>query len=184
MPWLHRCPSKEYPSTGTDLRDLSRCFFARAQNRMSIERGVDKMVANQNERGTAASVPVGLATGLGISLLLTVIMAALTAWLEGEGVIQDTAIGYGAMLTLLVSALFGALTAAGKIKRQRAIMCAASGLCYFLSLICITALFFGGQYEGVGVSALLILGASAAAIFLPGRGGKSTTVRVRKLRNR
>ena len=111
-------------------------------------------------------------------------MTAVTAYLEEKSVIRDTGVGYCAMVTLLLSALLGAMTAAGKIKRQRLVVCMVSGLCYFLMLICMTALFFGGQYSGVGVSALLIAGASAAAAFLKNPGRKSTSVRKRKIKNR
>lgn len=142
------------------------------------------MVANQKVTGRAASVPAGLGIALGVSMVITLAMAALTAYLEGKGIVKEADVGYMVMLTLLLASLVGALTAAGKIKRQRLVMCLASGLCYFLSLIAVTALFFGGQYSGVGVSLLLIMGAAFSAAFLKKGERKSTSVRKRKFKNR
>ena len=47
-----------------------------------------------------------------------------------------------------------------------------SGLVYFVTLLAITALFFGGQYEAVGVTGLLVFGASTAVGLLKTQGGK------------
>ena len=41
-------------------------------------------------------------------------------------------------------------------------MCLAAGGGYYLCLLAITALFFGGQYQGVGVTALMVLGYTRA----------------------
>ena len=142
------------------------------------------MVANQKVTGKAVSFPAGVAIGLAISWSLTLIMAAMTAYLEGRGILGYDAVGYCLMLTLLLSSLAGALTAARKVKRIRFGVCMASALCYFLTLMVLTALFFGGQYSGIGVTGLVILGGAAAASFLGRSGKRSTSVRIKKYKNR
>lgn len=143
------------------------------------------MVVNQKVTGRASSIPVGLAVGLGVSLTVTMIMSMLVAYLQSTEMISDSGVGYGAMLTLLLSSAAGAGAAWRKVKHQRLVICAASGLCYFLSLIAITAMFFGGQYSAVGVTALLILGGAGAVALLGLKGEKnSTSVRRKKIGNR
>ncbi len=132
------------------------------------------MVTERKATGRASSMPVGLSVGALISMVVTLSMAGLLAWLVDKGSMPITGIGYGAMVTLFAAAAAGALTASGKIKRMRMQVCLLSGAIYFLLLLSMTALFFGGQYQGIGVSAIVILCGTVAAI-LPGlrqgRGG-------------
>ncbi len=142
------------------------------------------MVVNQKSTGRAVSMPAGLAVGLGVSAAITVLMAAIAAYLQGGEVLGENGVGYFAMLTLLISSVVGAMTAAGKVKHMRMAVCLLSGICYLLLLIGTTALFFGGQYEGVGVTAAVVLGAALAAVFLQRKDKRSTSVRIKKLKNR
>ena len=150
---------------------------------MSVK-GEGKLVANQKVTGKALPVSAGLGVGVGVSMVLTVLLSAVSAYLQGREVLGESGIGYCVMITLLVSSLLGAMTAAGKIKHMRAVMCMGAGVGYFLILMALTALFFGGQYTGVGVTALVILGGSAAAAFFSKTRKRSTSVRVRKYKNR
>lgn len=130
------------------------------------------MVVNQKVTGNAASVPAGLAMGALMSLAITVAGAGILAkLLDMEKMIWEN-IGYGIMILLILSSFFGGLTAYKRIKRQRLLVCMASGAVYYGLLLSITALFFGGQYEAVGVTALLVLGGSLAAGMLGLRQGK------------
>lgn len=80
-------------------------------------------------------------------------------------------VGYGIMILLLAASFLGAVTAQGKIKHRKMLVCLLSGLVYFIMLLAATALFFGGQYTGVGVTGLLILGGSGtAALATAGQG--------------
>lgn len=129
------------------------------------------MVVNQKPTGRAMSMPGGLAIGGVTSLSVTLIIAAILAKLvEGE-TMPESSIGYGVMVLLMLASFAGAMVSCGKIKRQRLAVCLLSGVIYFLTLMAITALFFGGQYSAVGVTALLVLCGSALAI-LAGMGGK------------
>lgn len=119
-------------------------------------------------------MPAGLATGAVFALLWTIAGSMLVAKLVDSEVISQESIGYGAMLIALTASFGGAMIAFGKIKRQRVQICLLSGIIYFLTLAAMTSLFFGGRFSGAGVTAILVLAGSGAAI-LPGlhsRGGK------------
>lgn len=133
------------------------------------------MKGKRKMTATTASMPGGLAVGGGVSLGVTLLLSAVLAWLVHRETIAMENIGYGILVLLLMASFLGAETAFGRIRRQRLLVCGLSGLIYFALLLSITALFFGGQYSGVGVTALLILAGSGAAALLGlrrGRGGK------------
>lgn len=121
---------------------------------------------NQKVTGRASSIPAGLAIGGAISLVITIVGAMIGAWLMGYEKLQEQQIGYCAMIILLGSAFIGAWTAAGKIKHRRLFVCFSSGAVYFCTLLAVTALFFGGQYQAVGVTALVVLAGSISAAFM------------------
>ena len=123
-------------------------------------------------RNTASSLPVGVGIGLLVSLVLTVLGAALTAYLVDKEFIAQSNIGYGCLISLLVSACCGAYVSVKRVKRLRMQVCIASGVCYYLLLLGITALFFGGQYEGMGITALVVLGGCIAVAISGMSGGK------------
>lgn len=124
-------------------------------------------------RNTASSLPVGVGIGLLVSLILTVLGAALTAYLVDKEIMAQSNVGYGCVISLLVSACCGAYVSVKRVKRLRMRVCIASGACYYLLLLGITALFFGGQYEGMGITALVVLGGCLAVAIAGMSGGKS-----------
>lgn len=126
-------------------------------------------------------MPGGLAVGAGVSLGVTLLFALVLAKLVDSERMAFESIGYGIMALLLAASFLGALTAFGRIRRQRLLVCGLSGLVYFGLLLSITALFFGGQYDGVGVTALLVLAGCMSAGLLglrQGRGGKGKKLRL------
>lgn len=134
------------------------------------------MVANRKVTGKASSMPVGLALGGGLSMVVTVVLSLVTAKLLDNGTLPEESVGYAALGILLLSSGLGAWLAAVKIKRQRLIVCLASGCVYYGLLLGVTALFFGGQYTGMGVTALAVAGGSLA-VCLMGMGKGRTRKR-------
>ena len=125
-------------------------------------------------RGSSA-MAAGIAWGTGMAMGVTCILSLLVAWMAESGVIGQDKIGYGSMAVLLTAALMGSMVAKGKVQSRRAAVSLVTGLCYFLCLLAVTAMCFGGQYTGIGVTGLLISGASGAAALVGikgGRGGK------------
>ena len=138
------------------------------------------MVVNRKVTGTAKSMPGGLALGWGISLAVTLLGAMLFAALISREMIRAEAIGYCSMGILLVASMLGAAVAIGAVKRRRAYVCGLSGLIYYGTLLGMTALFFGGQYQGMGVTALLVAAGCGAVLLMGLRGEKRSNTRRRK----
>lgn len=142
------------------------------------------MVANRKVTGTASSMPMGLALAAFISLAVTLAGAAVFASLISKEVLGEESIGYCAMVLILAASLLGAAAAVGKIKRRRVYVCLLSGGIYYGILLAMTALFFGGQYQGMGVTAPLVLAGSGLVALLGLRGEKGAKPRRRKIGNR
>ena len=138
------------------------------------------MISNQKTTGRAMTIPAGAALGAGLSMLWTFLLAGILAWMIQKEYLKETMVGYGSMMILLSASWIGAKMATGKVKRQKFITAASAAGIYLLSLLAMTALFFGGQYSGIGVTGLLILGGSGITA-LPGSKERKTNLRkVRK----
>ena len=137
---------------------------------------------NHKPTGTAMSMPVGLTVGGIGSLMITLAMSAVIAKMMEREVIAQGNIGYFVIGILLLSTIAGALISFGRIKRRRMIVCLVSGLIYYCILLLITTLCFGGQYQGVGVTGLVVLCGSCCAGLLglrdqtKSRRGKKTVL--------
>lgn len=129
-------------------------------------------------KGTAKAIPIGLAIGGCVSLIITLIGSALLSYLALSEVIGEQGIGYGSMIILLVASIAGALTAERSVQKQRLQISLMSSALYYLILIGITALFFGGEYSGMGVSALIVVAGGLLVAFFPGK--ESGKIRFRK----
>lgn len=121
------------------------------------------MVRNQKMTGRAVSMPAGVFNGAVISLVITILGSAITAKLLDTGKMREEMIGYVIMVILMAASFVGALVSKTRIKRQKLLACGLAGAVYFLELMGITALFFGGQYEAVGVTGSLVIGGSLLA---------------------
>ena len=86
------------------------------------------------------------------------------------------------MVVVALAAAVGAWVSASLIKRLRLQMCMLSGACYLLTLLAITALFFGGQYQGIGVIAIVILFGCAIVAFIPTKNGDFKNKRMKGYR--
>ncbi len=130
------------------------------------------MVANQKVTGTASSLPEGIAIGAGTSIAITFIAILIVAKLIDSGTMQENAIGYSAIGILLIASISGSIVSSRRIRRKHILVCGLSGITYFLTLLAMTALFFGGQYDGITVTLLMILCGSGVAILLGKQKGR------------
>lgn len=130
--------------------------------------------------GRAASVPAGLAIGALVSVAVTVLISAIGAYLVINEMLPQEQIGYCSIFALLASSILGAITAANRVKHRNLVVSLLSGLAYFVILLSVTALFFGGQYEGVGVTFIVILLGTAAAALITSREGNGRSNRKRR----
>lgn len=115
------------------------------------------MTSKVKHGSRAVSVPAGIGIGIGISLIMTLAGAAVLAYLIVNETISQEGIGYGTMIILTVSSALGALAACLTIQQKRAIVCGLTGIGYYLILLLITVFVFGGEFAGVGVSAVMVL---------------------------
>lgn len=132
------------------------------------------MVTNRKVTGKAMTIPGGVFLGASTALLWTVAAAALVAMMIDRKVFTVEAIGYGSMAILLSASFMGSLIAWIKVKHQKTLVCLSTGAAYLLILMSLTAMFFGGQYEAVGVTALLVFAGCVLVILMgmgQGKGG-------------
>ena len=138
------------------------------------------MIRNRISTGRALSMPTGLATGLSIGLATTVILSALLAKLVSTEKVEWGSVGYGIMIILLITSAIDSKATCFMIKRRKLIGCLLAGLLYWLSLIMITALFFGGQYDGMGVTGVIVFCGSAIVCLLESKGEKRKNANTRR----
>lgn len=134
-------------------------------------------------KGTALPMTFGIVLGTAVSLLITVLLAAILTWLCLEEKVDGDSLGYYVMCILLISSMFGAVLAAVRIKRRRMLVCIVTGAAYFMALLGITAVFFGGIYKGVGVTGILVMMGSAIAGMLGFVKSKRSDKHYKKYRN-
>ena len=122
-----------------------------------------KKITSNKDKGLPQALIIGLLTGIVVSLAGVSLLAYL---IESES-IDISGMKAGCIVIHLVGAALSGLAAYSVMKRQRVIVCAISTLCYFLMQVGMTAMFFGGQYQGIGAGILAIVGGGVLSI-LPG----------------
>lgn len=133
------------------------------------------MLTNQKPTGMSSGIPGGLALGVLAAMVLTVLLGCLLAVLIAKEVLPEENVGYGVMAVLFVSSAIGSTVAYKRIRHRRLMVFVLSGICYLVTLTGLTALFFGGQYEGIFPTAMLIIGGTGVAFLRSastGRGWK------------
>ena len=134
----------------------------------------------RKNQGNAKSVPGALATGGAVSILTTIIMSCLTAYLIHTEHIQWSNIGYWIMTILFLSSYLGAKTSYLSLKRQKMIISALSGILYWGILLCSTALLFGGNFNAIPETAAIIAAGSMCSGLMSRTIGKRNSKKVRK----
>lgn len=142
------------------------------------------MVVNRKVTGTAMAMPAGVALGTGLCMGITLLGSMLVAWLVSRETMPENAIGYGSMAILLAASAAGSWLTAKRVKHRRMVVCALTGLAYYLCLLACTALFFGGQYSGMGVTAAVVLAGCLSVGLLGLKGSGRVGKRGRKYRSR
>lgn len=137
-----------------------------------------KKISAKNANGLPAGIGLGLLASFVITLLGAVGITQLVVTEEME----ENSMGYGIMGVLLLASILGSWLAANRTKRMRLQVCLLAGAGYFLGLLAITALFFGGQYQGIGAAGITILLGSSLMAFFPGFGKRKIKVKNRAYR--
>lgn len=115
------------------------------------------MISNKKITGKAMPIPMGVGVGILSAALITMASSAVTTWCILYEKVPVRMTGYLSMTILLSSTLIGSVLAITKVKRRKMLVSLLTGGGYLLLLFIINAVFFGGHYEGTGVSTLIIL---------------------------
>lgn len=115
------------------------------------------MTYNRKVTGRALSAPAAFTIGVCSSIGITLLQSAILAKLISLEKLEWEKIGYGIIVILLIASAIGAKVTCLVLKRRKILCCFLSGVLYWLGLLIIAALFYGGQYSGMGVSGAIIL---------------------------
>lgn len=124
--------------------------------------------------GTATPMPKGVGVGVITSLLMALFLCACLSWLALKSFLPEHMLGYAVMITLLISSAIGAGVAADQIKRRMMMVCLLTGVFFAMVLAVLTAILFGGQYQGIITSVIVImLGSGCIGLLkMKSRGGR------------
>lgn len=128
------------------------------------------MTVNHKVTGTASSMVAGLMAAWAAGMMVTIIAATISGFLIAKEILMESSVGYCVMALVTLSSAVSAIVAVYKIKRRRLIVCVLAGMIYYGSLVAMTALFFGGQYHGMGVIALLVAAGCGSVVLLELKG--------------
>lgn len=120
--------------------------------------------------GRSPSLVKSAAAGVLLGALWTVICAMILAKLIDSGVMPMEKVGYGSMAAVLSAVFAGASMAGRKAGHMVAQAAAISGAAYFLCLLLVNAMFFGGSYSGMAVTLILVVLATGLAVLAAGKG--------------
>ena len=114
--------------------------------------------------GKSSSVPSGIMIGALLAMGITVIGSAIIAKMVDLGYIQQRNVGYGIMVMLVAASYAGVTISCKRIRRRFLMTALLTAIVYWLFLLGITALFFGGQYDAILETGLLIVCGSVIAL--------------------
>lgn len=123
------------------------------------------MTTRGNGMGRANSIPGGLTIAASVSMVITVTMSAVIAYFLNVEKMTWLQAGYWIMGMLFAASFAGGKCAYASIKRKRIAISMMAAALYWGLLLCITALFFGGEFDAVWETAGIIgAGAGTAAL--------------------
>ncbi len=120
--------------------------------------------------GRAPNIVSCILRGIGAAAAITLLGAVAVAKLVDGEVMPRESIGYGAMAVLLVASFLGAKLGKQGAGHQAMKTGIGAGIGYFLALLAVNFLFFGGSFSGMGISLLLILLGTGLAVLPMGQG--------------
>lgn len=112
------------------------------------------------------AVVTGMLTGVAAAFL----GAAILAKLVDMELLKMENLGYGILILHPLSVLLGARSAGRRAGHRAPAAAAMTGAGYYLVLLLVNALFFGGDFTGLGVTLLLVGLGAGAGILTMGQG--------------
>lgn len=105
-------------------------------------------------------------------ILFLMVSAAILSTLILNGSIPERSINYYILVLIVVSVFLGTIVGRKRAGECKKIVCIITGTAIFCSLLLVTAVLFGGRYNGVGETGLLILCGCVLPIFVKTNGRK------------
>lgn len=123
------------------------------------------MAKMKHPSGRAMSMPAGITVGVGVSVAIMLLGAAVLAWLISSGRMEMGSVGYGTALLHVIAAAVGSVSACGAVKHRYLMVC---GICCggYYAVLLVVALMFGGEFTGMGVTALTVLAGGGITLLL------------------
>lgn len=131
--------------------------------------------------GTAPSILRAAVFGTGTSCVCAILWAALLAKLLDGEVIKMETVGYWAMAAHVTAVMAGGLFSAGRAGHRRGLAVGLTGGGYYICLLLVNGLFFGGQFTGFGITFLLVAAAVGIGMLTAGKGSAGTRRRHYKI---
>ena len=128
-------------------------------------------------KGKQISLPLCVAIGIAVALVLSIAMAAMAAYLISTEKLQVDTIPICTAIAQLISAFAGTWIACIINKEKRLLTGGITALGYILLLLASTAILLEGQYSGILIGIAVTLVGSGAAVLSGLRKGR---VRSRK----
>ena len=127
----------------------------------------------KQQTGHSPSVGKAILSGTSTGAATAFLGAAVLAKLLDMEVMKMENAGYGILVIHLMAVFLGVRTTLSRAGKAGIWVAAATGASYFLLLLAVNALFFQGEFTGMGVTLLLIAAATAGAVLTEGkRSGK------------
>jgi hypothetical protein len=170
-PWLRKCLCK-YPEPG----HLTRFFFYSLAHNLPMK-GERGMAKTKQKTVRAGKMPFALVMGWLAGIICTLLLAS--AWAQmilSETVGQSSAAG-GSIVITAISAAVAAWVSALIAKKRWLQMCLVAGGMYFVTLLSLGGILFGGTFSGVGTGLITALGASTGVGLFALRGEKRASVK-------
>jgi len=114
------------------------------------------MSNNRNVNKGSKGLPQRLLAGITGSTFATIISIGIFSGMVSKGIIPEESVGYCAVAVLLFSIMVGSGIAISKsTKRMRISL--YMGVIYCVLLLATTAVLFGAEYQGIGVTIFIVV---------------------------
>ena len=123
----------------------------------------------KQQTGRSPSVGKAILSGTSTGAAAAFLGAAVLAKLLDMEVMKMENTGYGILVIHLMAVFLGVRTTLSRAGKQESWAAAATGASYFLLLLAVNAMFFQGEFTGMGVTLVLIAAATAAAVLTEGK---------------
>ena len=117
-------------------------------------------------KGHTVTPIISVGIGLGISVVVSLLLSAVVAWLVAGERVSLNAMGSTVILVQCISAFVGCTTAMHLSGKMPAIVASACAVSYFAMLVCTNILVLDSSLGGVGKGILAIFGGAVLAVLV------------------